>query len=431
MIDTAKNYTSFSNDVVEKSAHYNVVIVGAGPYGLSIAAHLLPHNLSVAIFGKPFGFWHDCIPQDMILRSKWFATTLSDAAGRYSFAEYLQKHNIAPPEATPTALLLDYFSWFQRHTVPVVDETFVSSIRRRDGQFLVELVDGRVVTAEQVVMATGMADYAYYPPEYEHLNSNLCSHTVEHSSFERFAGQRVAVIGGGQSAVETAVALAESGARPHLITRKVVKWLKMPVDGDCAPAKVQRRSFWQRLRYPYARLSPGLFNWWIENFPYAFYHLPLFLKQRLFATKGGYPPAAHYRLRERMNMSVTLHQRCSVEKILHDDMNVVLCLSQENGDDSHAYKNKQVVEVDHVILGTGYRVDLRKNKLLDSELLSSIKTDEQYYPVLNHYFESSVPGLYFVGLPAVANFGPLYRFIIGAEFAAKRITKALAKKVGV
>jgi hypothetical protein len=85
------------------------------------------------------------------------------------------------------------------------------------------------------------------------------------------------------------------------------------------------------------------------------------------------------------------------------------------------------VEADHVIAGTGYQVDLKRLPFLDDVLRSQIKL-EGTSPALSKYFESSVPELYFVGLPSAVTFGPLTRFAFGAGFAAPRISSHLSRQ---
>src|SRR5215468_239298 len=83
---------------LSSSSRIDVMIIGAGPYGLSLAAHLAQYNLTVAIFGKPMGFWRECVHPGITLRSHWRATSLSDPTGQYSLARYLdqQQQTSAP-----------------------------------------------------------------------------------------------------------------------------------------------------------------------------------------------------------------------------------------------------------------------------------------------------------------------------------------------
>jgi hypothetical protein len=83
--------------------------------------------------------------------------------------------------------------------------------------------------------------------------------------------------------------------------------------------------------------------------------------------------------------------------------------------------------VDHVVAGTGYRYEVAKAPFFDDKIKAAVKVEEGY-PALTRNFESSVPGLYFVGLPAANTFGPLQRFALGARFATSRVTSHLVRR---
>jgi len=78
---------------------------------------------------------------------------------------------------------------------------------------------------------------------------------------------------------------------------------------------------------------------------------------------------------------------------------------------------------DHVLLGTGYKIDVSKLDMLGPELRSAIVCDDDS-PRLAAGFESSIPGLHFAGAAAVTSFGPLMRFVAGTSFAARSIARA-------
>lgn len=389
-------------------AYYDVVVVGAGPYGLSCAAHLQERGLQVAIFGRPLNLWREHMPQGMLLRSFWWASNLSDSSHRYGLEQYFQEQNLQGVDPFPMETFIDYGLWFQKHAVPNVDETYVKTIEQRERQFTLTLADGRMLQSRAVVMAPGLHYYCYCPTEYSHLPAELVSHTSNHASLDRFAGKKVVVIGGGQSALETAALLMESGAQVQIVSRSPLIW----IPGDV----MAERNLIKRIRAPKAGISPDWFSWTIEHFPYAFQGLPRSTKDRLLRGRGRYGPLGACWLKPRIEGKAIIHEQLRVQKIKETDDSMALTLS-----------NGKILKADHVILGTGYQVDIKRLPMLRTSLLSTIET---YHgaPVLNHRFESSVSGLYFVGFSSVSSFGPLYRFVLGTQAAARRVASSVARQ---
>jgi FAD-dependent urate hydroxylase len=391
------------------TANYDVVVVGAGPYGLSIAAHLLGRGLKVAIFGKPLKLWREQMPKGMLLRSYWWAVNLSDPQKKYGCEQYLQLHGLGRPDPMPIETFIDYGLWFQKHAVPAVDETYVASVERKERDFEVALVDGRVVRSSIVVMAPGLAYYTYRPPEYSHLPAELVTHTSDHDTFDGFSGKRVVVIGGGQSALETSALLYEHGTDVDIVSRRGVRWL----GGN----SLKNRTLIKQLRYPKAGIGPGWFNWTLENLPYVFQRLPRSTKDKLLRTRGQYGPAGAAWLKPRIMGKVRLQELEQVRAVKETDNGVVVTLS-----------NNETLKADHIILGTGYRVNIRNLPMLHPSVVSSIQTYNNA-PILNSHFESSVAGLYFIGLSSVSSFGPFYRFVVGVDAAARRVAHSVARQL--
>ena len=103
----------------------------------------------------------------------------------------------------------------------------ITHLARNGGGFHLILDDGDELEATHVVVAAGITAFAWRPPEYDGIDPSLVSHTSEHRSFERFRGRRVAVVGGGQSALESAALLHESDVEVEVLVRKPeVIWLR-------------------------------------------------------------------------------------------------------------------------------------------------------------------------------------------------------------
>jgi FAD-dependent urate hydroxylase len=388
---------------------YDVVVVGAGPYGLSTTVHLRDRGLKVATFGKPLQLWREHMPQGMLLRSYWWATNLSDPRKQYGLKQYFQTEEQCEDDPFPREAFIRYALWFQKNLVHDVDETYVQSVERTNGRFTLRLIDGRVVRSSAVVMAPGLIYYVHRPVEYDHLSSEIVSHTADHATYNRFQGQRVTVIGGGQSALETAALLNESGANVDLVTRSPLVWL----GGDA----MKNRTLVRRLRYPKAGIAPGWFNWGLENFPYAFQQLPRDVKDRLLRGRGRYGPAGAAWLKERIFGKVTIHELQSVQVAKEGDACATVHLS-----------DRKTLQADHIMLATGYHVDVKKLSMVHADLLAQIET-YQGAPVLNNGFESSVSGLYFVGISSVSSCGPLNRFVVGTAAAAHRVAGMAVRQV--
>ena len=389
-------------------AHYDAVVVGAGPYGLSTAAHLLGRGLHIAVFGKTVESWRNHMPTGMLLRSHWWATNLSDPRHRYGFERFFQdsgRYDKCYP--VPRDAFIEYACWFQERAVPGVDETYVALIERDVDEFLVTLEDGRSIRSAAVIMATGFPPYADRPEPYGRLPPALVSHSCEHRDCSRFRGATIVVIGGGQSAVEYAALLHEAGAAVHIVSRRPIRWLP--------PDRANARSMLERILAPTASIAPGWQNWVLDHQPYVLYRLPQPRKD--LYNRNHYASAAADWLRDRVIGKIRLHEG-----------HTIVTMEPVGGRVDVAISDGERVRADHIILATGYKVDLHKLTMLHPSLLAEIDADAGT-PTLSRWFESSVPGLYFVGLTAVRAFGPLYRFVAGCEATAPRVATAVAHRL--
>jgi cation diffusion facilitator CzcD-associated flavoprotein CzcO len=383
------------------------VVVGAGPYGLSTAAHLRERGLAVAVFGKTLELWRDHMPKGMRLRSQCWAIDLSDPRRQFGFARFFRESRYAKCYPVPIEAFIDYGRWFQERAVPDVDETYVSAIERQNDHFQLTLEDGRKVQSAAVVMAIGLYYYAKRPEGFR-LPAGLVSHSCDHNDFSRFKGKQIVVIGGGQSAIEYSALLHEAGATVHVVSRRPIVWL--------GPDRGNERSIFEQILAPNAAIAPGWKYWILDNAPYLFYRFAQHRKDK--AIRNYYSSSASDWLRHRVIGKATRHEGQTVVKMETVGGKVDVTIS-----------DGEKVSADHVILATGYQVDINKLTMIHPALLAAIKTDMSI-PILSPSFESSVAGLYFVGQTALRAFGPLYRHVAGCRATARRVAGAVARSRG-
>jgi glycine/D-amino acid oxidase-like deaminating enzyme len=388
------------------SAMHDVAVIGAGPYGLSAAAHLRGCGLHVAVFGKPLEMWREHMPRGMRLRSHWWATNLSAPDGEHAFDRFFRESGRDRRYPLPIDTFIEYGLWFQQRAVPDVDPTYVSSVARHDGGFALTLADGRETAARAVVMAIGLGYYAHRPALYDGVPAELVSHSVDHRDFGAFAGREVVVIGGGQSAIESAALLHEAGARVQVIARRPIVWLP--------PDRADTRGLVARLAAPNASIAPGWHNWVLDRWPFLFSRFPQDWKDRY---NSNYHSGATDWLRDRVIGKVILHEGRTVTRV-----------RARRGGVEATVSDGTIVYADHIVLGTGYRPALGRLAMIPPSLRTEIRTQRDV-PILDHWFESSVPGLYFVGFTAVRAFGPLYRFVAGCGAAARRVARAVERRL--
>ncbi|MGK9170256.1 NAD(P)-binding domain-containing protein [Inquilinus limosus] len=377
----------------------SVAIVGAGPHGLSIAAHLRDAGLQPHVFGEVMGFWRRAMPVGMLLRSERAGSHIADPHHRLTLDQYEAEHAKRLPRRVPLDEFIAYGLWYQKRAVPEVDDRRVVQIGCESDRFRLALQDGTTVMAERVVVATGFEGYASQPSAFANVPACLAPHSSEIRDTARFAGLRVAVIGAGQSALELAALLHESGAMVEVIAR-------CPAVRFLSGRDLLRGSPVHPLIYPPGELGPPGINWIIQ-LPDLFRSLPAGLQQRVARQVG---PVGAAWLRSRLaDVKITAGRRIVAASAVGNRLRLTLDDGSER-------------TVDQAVLATGFRVDLDKNPVLDPRLVRSLRRLNGS-PELSRGFESSIPGLYFAGAAAAATFGPLMRFVAGSGYAARSITR--------
>jgi thioredoxin reductase len=391
-----------------------VAIIGAGPYGLSLATHLAARKVENRIFGHPMLFWSQIADAGgkRYLKSYCFGADLSTPCFGYTFADYSRPRGLETFEPCSMSDFAAYGHWFQQSNVPWIEPIEVAQIERQSGEFVLTLADGERLVAKHVAVATGLACFAHVPKVLESLPPALVTHTSKIESFASFKGLKVAVIGAGQSALEAAALLHEAEALPELLVRKnAILWQhRVPRD----------RSFWRRLRSPISGLGTGPKAWALTRLPGAMHRVPAIWRTRF--VKRHLPPEGAWWLRARIENRLPVHLGTTVIEARETAGRVKLRLWSAKDGKEHQ------LEVDHVVAGSGYDINVDRLGFIHPTLRCVIQRIEGA-PRLNDTFEASIPGLRFIGPASAMSFGPLFRFVVGAKYTAQVVSNYLARQV--
>ena len=352
------------NNLQRSSTHSTmteIAIIGAGPYGLSVAAHLKQKGILFRIFGRPMDSWLRHMPKGMLLKSDGFASTVSDPDESYTLKHFCAERGIEYADlGTPVKLdtFAEFGLAFKDRFLPELEDKLVTKLEKSPNGFRLELDSGEVVEARKVVLAVGITHFAYTPPDLKKLPSEFLSHSFAHHELEPFRGRSVVVLGGGSSAIDMAALLAENGANVQIVAR-ATKLKFHQKQGDKA------RSIWDQIRHPKSGLGPGLKSRFCSNWPLAVHYLPQERRLKLVKTHLG--PAGGWFAKKMIEGRVPCVLGYSVESAEIKDGKIRLTLRGGDG-------STREILADHVIAATGYRVNLGRLEFLSNEIRSSLKT---------------------------------------------------------
>src|SRR5262245_2946491 len=247
----------------------DVAIVGAGPYGLSIAAHLSHLGVPFRIFGKPMDGWLTGMPHGMLLKSEGFASSIYHPDGSLTLDQYCREKRLPYADIglpVPLETFCEYGLAFQQKFVSMLEKNLVTALNRSPYGFTMTLDSGESVAARRVVVAVGISHFSYVPSSIEGLPRKFVSHSSAHADLTAFKGRDVVVLGGGASAIDVAALVHEAGARVRLVARKPVLELHPKGDGH--------RTLWRRLRAPNTGIGPSWKSWFFTNCATIFHRLP-------------------------------------------------------------------------------------------------------------------------------------------------------------
>jgi len=388
---------------IRKRAVVDTAIVGAGPYGISLAMHLTHQKADCQIFGSAMETWCTHMPAGMSLKSEGCKSNIHNPIG-FTLEKYSAEKGL-PYQHKGLEVPLDTFVAYgmacHEHVAAVADPRQVTRIESDPSGFRLRLSDSECIQARRVVLAVGIAYYAFVPAEYKPMLSDHVTHSSAHSDVSVFAGKRLLVIGAGASATDLACLAGEAGADVTLICRSKLSW---------GVQEFMERPLRERLRYPEACPAPGVQAFLAASCPQVFRKLPRSLRHKVAVELAG--PSGAWFLKERFGASVRVLGDTKVTDISENGEG--LCVQLTSGasvSKSHA---------DHVVFGTGYHTDLKRLDFLEPKLLSRV-SEFKGAPFLSANFESSVPGMYFVGKSASTTFGPQMRFVCGTKYCTDRL----------
>ncbi|MFF3660625.1 FAD-dependent oxidoreductase [Streptomyces olivochromogenes] len=392
-----------------------VAVIGAGPFGLSTAAHLRARGIPVRVFGEPMVSWRDHMPEGMLLKSTPAASSLDAPQPGHTIADYCDaagiRRLVADEDIIPVETFIAYGEWFQQKLVPELERVRVVSVDRRGSEgFELKLDSGESFTARAVVVATGLYGLAHLPSELGGAAADgptptgPVSHSSQHHDLARFSGKKLIVVGAGQSALETAALAAEAGAQVRVVSRG-----RGRVAFGAPPWKQPKL----RPESPFGRAWS---LWALSYYPHPYRYLPA--EARHYLVRRVLGPLGAWWLRDRFEGKVEVSEVSGIVRASVSDGRPVLSVQTLGG-------RGEELAADHVIAATGYRVDIAAMDFLGHELRTALAVSRGT-PKLGAGYCSSVPGLYFTGLPAAASYGPVMRFVCGTEFASPRLAKHLA-----
>jgi hypothetical protein len=378
---------------------------------LSATAHLRTINgLDVQTFGEPMSFWERNMPVGMLLRSGWAATHIADPDQSLTLESYQTANSRQLTKPVPLDGFIDYGQWFQRQAAPDLDRRKILRVETKGRDFLLHFETGESMQARRVVVAAGIGSFAWRPPQFSNLPDSLASHTCEHRDLRTFAGKKVLVIGSGQSALESAALLHEGGAEVEIVARtRQIRWLGGVVSRTFQHGLGPAVS---KLLYAPTDVGPAGISQIVAR-PDLVRRFPRPVQDWL-RKRSIRPAGARWLVARLQDVPMSLgHSVVSATPVAGQIRVRLNDGSQRNAD--------------HVLLGTGYRVDASKYEFFSPELANAIDCFRGY-PRLGEGLESSVPGLHFLGAPAIRSFGALMQFVVGTHYASRTLLRSLDRK---
>ncbi len=376
-----------------------LLIIGAGPFGLSMAARAKHLGIDFTMVGKPMEFWKMNMPDGMYLRSAcdWHL----DPENEHTIEKFLSAQNLAAAEVEPLSknFYLSYTEWFMEQKQITALPVYIDHLDYiNDHHYRATTNEGDIITANNVVIAIGFKYFKHIPPEFLNiLPESTYSHTCDFTDMKKMQGKRCLMLGGRQSAFEWTALLTEAGADTIHISHR-----------HQSPAFIAADWSWVNLLVDNMADEPG----WFRN---------LAEKEKDSVTERLWAEG-------RLKIEPWLETRVMKYNVkLWPLTQVADCKKLSNGELEVVFDNSITIIVDHIILATGYKVMIQHVPFLREGNVLSKLAIQNNYPVLDEHFQTNLPGLFITSMPAAQDFGPFFGFTIAVRTSAKLIGKALTQ----
>ena len=373
----------------------NMLVIGAGPFGLAVAARASQLGIEHLVVGRPMEFWQKNMPAGMYLRSAcdWHL----DPADVHTIDHFLAERGQTAKDVEPLSLefYLSYVKWFQQQKEITPLPWHIQRLDVTDDGFTAVTADGDTIHARNVVIAPGFTHFTNIPAELKsRLPAGRFVHTCDFADFSTARDKRYLIIGGRQSAFEWAALLVEAGASAVYISHR-----------HDSPAFAVADWSWVNPLVEAIGENPRWFRSLSQVEKDAVNH-------RLWAEgRLKVEPWLEARLN---NDRVRVLPRTEVVKCVEDDNELNVTLS-----------NGETITCDQIVLATGYKVDITRLPILAAgNILDQLET-RNGFPVLDDHFQTSIKGLFITSMPATQDFGPFFAFTISVRVSARLICDAV------
>ncbi len=374
-----------------------LLIIGTGPFGLSMAAHAKHLGIDFIAVGKPMEFWKTNMPEGMYLRSAcdWHL----DPENEHTIEKFLSLQDITPKDVEPLSrnFYLSYTEWFMQQEKITPLPVYIDHLDYiNDHHYHAVTNEGETITAGNIVIAVGFRYFRNIPPELISIfPEGTYSHTCDLSDMKTMSGKKCLIIGGRQSAFEWAALLAEAGADIIHISHR-----------HPSPAFAAADWSWVNALVDHMTDEPA----WFRN---------LSKDEQDSVGKKLWAEG-------RLKIEPWLKERIMKQNIkLWPNTLVTSCKKSANGALEVIFNNDNSIAVDHIIFASGYKVVIQQVPFLrQGNILPQLKVKNNF-PVLDEHFQTNLPGLFITSMPASQDFGPFFGFTIAVRTSARLIGKAL------